>query len=227
MSYSGINFCRYRNELRKQKGKDTLVSDEELLGDLYNVYYHNRDLKLLLDLLATTSGIAASLRIMALFDKDLRIKTEPGNLKISLVKESDDAAEDNGDGKVYDVDVQFTDAAAMKEIFSQGKKMACVYTVEIKPPTPRSSIKAVKMGRSYAAVLKGGDGVGGGGPGVEMQPLTSIQQASSLTDKNTPMRVTLHDLEPTKEYVIRVCTVVNGKTISRRTEIIKPKKPKN
>ena len=97
-------------------GKDTLISDEELLGDLYTVYYNNKDLKLLLDLLATSSGIATSLRVLALFDKNLRFKSEPDDLRVSLVsyhdtvEESDATMNEEGQTtenpnkqKVYDV----------------------------------------------------------------------------------------------------------------------------
>ena len=222
--------------MRREQGKDTLISDEDLLGDLYNVYYNNRDLKLLLDLLSTSSGIATSLRILALFDKNLRFKSEPSDLKVSLVNyhesnigheniasEEGGIEQDEEKQKVYDVDVEFGDAKAVKELFSQIKKASCVYTVEINPPTTRSSIKAVKVGRSYADVVAGRNG--GGDAGVEMQPLTTIQNVSpEHKDNKTRMKVTLYDLEPCKEYVIRVCTIVNGKTISRRTEKIKPKK---
>ena len=91
--------------MRKQRGKDILISDEELLGDLYNVYYNNRDLRLLLDLLATSSGIAASFRIMALFDKNLRIKTVPGDLKIALLNYHD-TKEDNGKIAIEECGIQ-------------------------------------------------------------------------------------------------------------------------
>jgi hypothetical protein len=41
----------------------------QILGELYHIYYNNRDLRLLLDLLATSSGIAPAIAIMTLFDK--------------------------------------------------------------------------------------------------------------------------------------------------------------
>jgi hypothetical protein len=41
----------------------------KVLGELYHIYYNNRDLRLLLDLLATSSGIAPAIAIMTLFDK--------------------------------------------------------------------------------------------------------------------------------------------------------------
>ena len=191
------------------------------------MYYNNRDLKLLLDLLAESSGVATSLRVLALFDKNLRFKSEPSNLKVSMVSyhdavEEEEDKENDNKHQVYDVDVEFEDAKAVKELFSQIKKSTWVYTVEINPPTTRSSIKHVKSGQSYADVVAGKGDVNGAG--VEMQPLTTIQSVSpEHTTKESRMKVPLYDLEPTKEYVIRVCTIVNGKTISRRTEKIKPK----
>ena len=74
---------KYRLELRKNSKE--ILTDKELLGDLYDVYFNNRDLKLLLDLLAQSSGVAPSLRIMTLFDKDFRSKSEPSNLKVLKV----------------------------------------------------------------------------------------------------------------------------------------------
>ena len=44
-------------------------SEREVLGEMYDIYYGNRDLRLLLDLLATSSGVAPAIGIMTLFDK--------------------------------------------------------------------------------------------------------------------------------------------------------------
>ena len=49
--------------------------DEKILGDLYYIYYKNRDLKLFLELLAMGSGVAPAISFMTLFDS-------VGNLKI-------------------------------------------------------------------------------------------------------------------------------------------------
>ena len=51
-------------------------SDREVLGDLYDIYYNNRDLRLLLDLLATSSGVAPAIAIMTLFDNVSRLDLE-------------------------------------------------------------------------------------------------------------------------------------------------------
>ena len=52
----------YRTYLRKTMGKDELMDNKELLGNLWDIYYNNKDLKLLLNLLAESSGLASSLR---------------------------------------------------------------------------------------------------------------------------------------------------------------------
>ena len=51
---------RYRTYLRKTE--QTLVTDQNMLGNLWDIYYNNKDLKLLLNLLAESSGLATSLR---------------------------------------------------------------------------------------------------------------------------------------------------------------------
>ena len=51
-----------------QRNHGSGKSDREVLGDLYDIYYNNRDLRLLLELLATSSGVAPAIAIMTLFD---------------------------------------------------------------------------------------------------------------------------------------------------------------
>ena len=58
----------YRHNMR-ERCEDPKKSDKEILGDLYDIYYNNRDLRMLLDLLATSSGVAPAIAIMTMFDK--------------------------------------------------------------------------------------------------------------------------------------------------------------
>ena len=54
---------RYRNKLRSAAKMDSGdTSSETLLGELHEIYYNDRDLRLLLDLLAKSSGLAPPLR---------------------------------------------------------------------------------------------------------------------------------------------------------------------
>ena len=57
----------YRSNMM-QRNHGSGKSDREVLGDLYDIYYNNRDLRLLLELLATSSGVAPAIAIMTLFD---------------------------------------------------------------------------------------------------------------------------------------------------------------
>jgi len=99
---------RYRILQRKLKGKDNLISDKELLGDLWDIYYNNRDLRLLLDLLAESSGIGSALRILSLFDKSLRATIEPSNVcicsdAVPTVKDETSGGEASG-GPIVPID---------------------------------------------------------------------------------------------------------------------------
>ena len=59
----------YKKSLREAARKDEEKPvDEKILGDLYEIYYRNRDLKLFLELLAMSSGVAPAISVMALFD---------------------------------------------------------------------------------------------------------------------------------------------------------------
>merc|ERR1712106_865535 len=52
-------------------------SDKELMGDLNDIYYNNVDLRLLLELLTTSSGVAPAIAMMTLFDKGFRDSMKP------------------------------------------------------------------------------------------------------------------------------------------------------
>ena len=60
-------------------------TDKELFGDLYDIYYNNRDLRLLLDLLATSSGVAPAISVMTLFDKVIQIIQEILKTQLYLI----------------------------------------------------------------------------------------------------------------------------------------------
>ena len=126
------------------------------LDEMDKYYYNNKDLKLLLDLLATNSGVVTSLRVLALFDKSLREKCKPGDLTFSKPhyherKTETNIANEEGvteridKTKVYDIGLRFSDAPASNQIFAFLKSSTCLYTIEILPPTPNFSVEAVKV----------------------------------------------------------------------------------
>ena len=230
LSTLGSVMSKYKTKLKANQGDD----DDEHLGGLYKIYYNNRDLRLLLDLLASSSGIAPSLRILALFDRNLRCKIEPGNVHINQLGEQHHRISDGNvvspEGvtevqvkkKVYDVEVEFEDAEAIKDIFSTIKKITYLYTVEIQPPTDISSVTAIEVNSSKKAVRKTPAGDATDACEVTFAGTEMETMENGLCLKRR-MKVPLYHLEPKKEYKIRVCTIVNGRTIARRVERIKPK----
>ena len=76
----------YKKTKRKeaaQKDNEKPI-DEKILGDLYEIYYNNKDAKLFLDLLAMSSGVAPAISVMALFDS-VRKQTFKVNARIYIV----------------------------------------------------------------------------------------------------------------------------------------------
>ena len=43
-----------------------------------------------------------------------------------------------------------------------------------------------------------------------------------LLSCHSPKRTEFLELDPKKEYTIRVCTVVNGRAIARKVHVVKP-----
>ena len=196
----------YREDMLK-----TNKTDEALLRGLDNYYYNNKDLRLLLDLLSERSGCAASLRVLALFDKELSLKFKPGDLDISFRDFHQRKAEINiwnAEGKItqeekesktYDINVKFPAAPAMDEIISRIKtvtSVTCMYTVEIQPPTPRSSVKPVTVDN----IMSEDDVREGGKDGTEAIRLT--------TSTSKLLNVALEGLDTSTEYCICVSTIV-------------------
>ena len=64
----------YKKSKREFAKKDNEKPDDsKILGDLYHIYYKNRDLKLFLELLAMGSGVAPAISFMTLFDSVRRL----------------------------------------------------------------------------------------------------------------------------------------------------------
>ncbi len=123
-SLSGV-MRKYRKEFKKMGHNTKDQTDQEIFGDLYDLYYNNRDLKLLLDLLATSSGIAPCLRLLCLFDVKMRTMAEVQRLTVTRHKK------ENSDR--WDAVVNFDDPAIMKDIFSKIDVTSCSFTIEIIP----------------------------------------------------------------------------------------------
>ena len=105
--------------------------------------------------------------------------------------------------------VEFADAVSVADIFSRVKEVAFIYTVEILPPTPKSSVAVFKPGICHSLSLKT----------LFAAEDTDMLLLNDLMPKSTEFV----GLDPTKEYSIVISTIANGRTIARRRGNIKPK----
>ena len=131
-SFGSLSNVMENFETKFKKLNQDPNSHHELQWGLYSVYYNNKDTKLLLDLLASSSGIAPCLKLLCLFDKNLKQNVKVRNLSATL-------QDPDSDG-YRDVVVKFENPKAVEEIFSHIPKSLCTYAVEISPPV--KSVKA-------------------------------------------------------------------------------------
>jgi len=119
----------YKANMRERAG-ESMKSDRQILGDLYDIYYNNRDLRLLLDLLATSSGVAPAIAIMTLFDKGFREAMKP---KIQHVVVSRDLGI---------AEVQFQEPkSGVRSALGDIRGVHLMYVAEIVPPA-KSAVEA-------------------------------------------------------------------------------------
>ena len=211
--------------------------EDEFEEDSLDIFYFkNPDLKLLLDLLAVSSGVTQSLRILVLFDRNFRLRFQPGPFKFSNLYFHDNhgkihiAEKDSGMSveekrkNVFNVSLIFKESVAVNKVFGKQNNISCIYTVEIFPPTARSSItKAINLGkRGWRWALKE----------MRRQKLESVSSPSGQVSELEQVseqslfknwKVRLYDLEIEKEYTVRACTILNGRCIAQRIDKLKAK----
>ena len=125
---------------------------------------------------------------------------------------------------VFNVSLIFKESVAVNKVFGKQNNISCIYTVEIFPPTARSSItKAHNLGkRGWRWALKE----------MRRQKLESVSSPSGQVSELEQVseqslfknwKVRLYDLEIEKEYTVRACTILNGRCIAQRIDKLKAK----
>jgi len=171
-------------------------SDKEVLGDLYDIYYNNRDLRLLLDLLATSSGVAPAIAIMTLFDSNFREAMKPTIENVLVSREIGIAK------------VQFQEPkTGVRHALTDIHGVHLLYIAEIVPPaeTAVEAFESTFIPESQSQTEKSANGID-----IEMDMLKGHIQLATFTG-----------LKKDVNYTIKVRTVVNGKTICHVREQIK------
>ena len=125
-----INPMRPLSQAMKLFKDEFNVSDTDSIDDLYDLYYNNYDLQLLLDLLASKSGIAPCLKLLSILDKNLQELTKASNAIVEIVHDSE----------CIDAIVTFDGAPVVKEVFAKVLDLKSIYSVEISPPIKTVSI---------------------------------------------------------------------------------------
>ena len=222
-----ISFLKHINLLYAYYSFKSANKDSEAVkGGLTKYYFNNKDLRLLLDLLAESHGPATSLRVLALFDTELNLSFKAGDIKLKQSlkykrEDSKNVAIDDGETfvqeevEVYDLQVSFKNATAKEEMLKHMNEMSFMYTIEIFPPTKKCSVIPVTFetqSKKQSNVLE-----------VDMVEKGDKDKIGiRLTELENEK--TLKELEVTKEYTIRVNTVVNGKTLASKIESFGPLK---
>ena len=78
-----------------------------------------------MDLLAKSSGVEQSLRILCLFDKNMREMAAVRNLDANWIE--------NEDIDWIEAEVVFDDPTLMNDVFFKNSNINCTYTVEVMP----------------------------------------------------------------------------------------------
>jgi len=176
----------YRSNMRECA--EDGISDRQMLGEVYDIYYTNRDMRLLLDLLATSSGVAPAIAIMMVFDKKFGNAMKPKIRQISVSKDLGLAR------------VEFSEpSTGVRAALSRLPGVNLIYIAEICPPAD----SAVE-GFEFKQESDGEDTVVEEKGDLEMCVLHSrgVQVA------------VFEGLKQDINYKIKVSTVVNGRTIS-------------
>ena len=119
---------------------------------------------------------------------------------------------------MYDIRVTFSGAPAMTEIVSRMKDTTWMYTVEILPPTSKSSVKPVCMIDCQEDCMTDNDI-----NHVYEEDNTEREMTKLTISPSKRMHVTLEGLDIFTEYSICVSTIVNGRRVAQRSKRIEPK----
>merc|ERR1719483_2048342 len=172
-----------------------------------SVYFDKRhkDLKLLLNLLAETSGLPESFRILTLFDKKFQSLWKPKNLRF----EEYETIIPNQKTKSHSIIVRWNDAPIGHFLANYDKKLSFEYTIDISPgPATELGLKSV-LYKKDEDVLNGKPV-----PGKDTE-----SESFNLTEKGTPSftRKHSHSIEnfryEEEEYTVTISTELNGRTV--------------
>ncbi|XP_071748623.1 uncharacterized protein [Lepeophtheirus salmonis] len=214
----------YSNKYRKVSNITT--------DNFLNVYFDRRhkDLKLLLNLLAETSGLPESFRILTLFDKKFQSLWKPQNLRI----EEYETVISNGE-KTLNINIKWNDAPIGHFLTNYDSSLSFEYTVDISPsPLNELGLKSILYKRDEDSIINGEIA-----KGSSSQSLSLLESQGDIHGSNTKHRYEvnfeniIHGDEDGEELdrtgggrvsdgsifvTLTISTELNGRTVTQMVE---------
>ena len=116
---------------RLKKEMKPLTKDRPTLFDMKDMYFRNADVRMFIDLLATSCGVAPSIKLLGLFDAEFKKLIEADDLKVHCSVVNKDQ---------INCEVSFQEPKMIRSILEHIRSPKCIYTVEISPPIESVSI---------------------------------------------------------------------------------------
>ena len=186
-----------RKSAEKVFGDDHEYGREELLGDMNTIYHENNDLRLLLDLMAATSGLSQPIRVMALLDRNFRTKCSPVIINVERVADIQDG--------VGDLVVELCESDLASNVFGRMKSLSRIYTAQLTPRTTRSKLEVIYFELRDSNQRK---------ISQKMLNLFRRNNLQSPEDSSSSKSIVFPGARPDTDYTVRVTLIINGQAVS-------------
>ena len=175
----------------------------------------HKDLKLLLNLLAETSGLPESFRILTLFDKKFQSLWKPQNLRF----EEYETVLPNRTVKSRSIIVRWNDAPIGHFLTNYNGALAFEYTIDITPtPANEFGLKSVLYKKDQTS-----------GPPSQEMPTDSVEVTHSRaaggdvevgkSEQSQRYEVAFDNIiTQEEEYTVTISTELNGRTVTQMVE---------
>lgn len=199
---SNISLCRLERRV-------SVINHQNFL----NVYFDRRhkDLKLLLNLLAETSGLPESFRILTLFDKKFQSLWKPQNLRF----EEYETVIPNQKVKSHSIIVRWNDAPIGHFLANYDKSLSFEYTIDITPgPATELGMKSVLYKEEEKTC---------NGKAEDHEALSLLErspgQSGPSAGHNCKYQVNFDNItQQEEEYTVTISTELNGRTVTQTVE---------
>lgn len=214
---------RIIRKYREHVDQPSFSSEKNVIStdNFLTVYFDRRhkDLKLLLNLLAETSGLPESFRILTLFDKKFQSLWKPQNLRF----EEYETVIPNQKTKSHAIVVRWNDAPIGHFLAHYDNKLSFEYTIDISPgPATELGLKSV--------LYKKDEPVANGSAGRKEEK----EESFNLLERGTPSytrkqsegamehfryEVSFENITTQEdEYTVTISTELNGRTVTQTVE---------